>query len=76
MSGLQLHKDKRNAWNYSAHRFDSDVAWGNSCMATQQKLGVRAKWRSGIDRVDHRDTVADESHLISRDSCIEVRREL
>jgi hypothetical protein len=41
-------------------------------MASQQKLGLRAKRWSGIDRADHRRPAVDEPDLIDRQRCVEV----
>lgn len=42
-------------------------------MASQQKLGLRTKRRSGTGRPDHRHSAAHGPHLIEWQRCVEVR---
>jgi len=75
VSWLRLLKDNRNAWNHSTHRFDPDVTWSNARMASQQKLGLWTKRRSGARRADHYHSAVYGPHLIEWQSCVEVHRD-
>jgi hypothetical protein len=66
VSWLHLDKDNRNAWNHFTRHFDPDVAGSNADVASQQKLGLRTKRRSGTGRPDHRYSAAPGPDLIER----------
>ena len=54
----------RNAWNHSAHHSDPASSWSNSCVASQQKLGLRPRRWPGADCHYHHHSADAWTHLM------------
>ena len=49
-------KENENAWYDPAGDFNSDASWLGPYLATQQKLGLWSKWRTGDHFCDPADS--------------------
>ncbi len=66
MLWIRLQKDNKDAWNDFARDPYPDAPGSNAHMVSQQKLGLRAKWRTGTGRADYHYPASHGSHLSDR----------